>query len=532
MYNLFQTKVMLACPKYSVNILGRGAGKSSDLGRDTKMKAEVMPRALGGFVTRNFKIALERSLPAMLKIWEEMGWREYNERDGGEYVLFRKPPAHWPQPYSKRVVPERCLFTHTGTALQLITQEREDSARGFDLDFIHTDEGLTLKPEHFKRNVLPAMRGNRGKFNTHLHHGFYIASSMGWDGSFQWLLDYGNYYEEDGHKYEQLHRLLPELYLALVDAPTAEKRQEIWENHIYPIKKQLVYYVSKEDVFYCEGTSFDNLANLGLDYILNLRRNLTDEEFLIEVLNMRYDVGGESFYPDTNPMCYDMDDESGLEVALIKKAAFSDTCMYDLDVDKSRPIDIAFDAQASINPWVAGQLSADGKEYRILKDGHVKAPQRLEDAVKQIAQYYSCTTKVFNLIYDHTFVGIRPDQGSIIGDILAEFTRQGCTVYQHRINQQPGHYERYRLWNKLGMGNHNGPKLTFNYERTKGVRRAMQLTKVLRHEDGFKKDKRAERKDNVDQATTTHKTDALDTLVWHRYNNLLKEGSTTAPLIL
>ncbi len=530
MYNQLQTRNALACPKHNIEVVGRGASKSSDIGRDTKLKAEVMPRALGGFVTRNFKIALERSLPAMLKVWEQLlGWSEYNEKDGGDYVLFRKPPAHWPKPYSKRVVPERCIFTSTGTAFQLITQERDDSARGFDLDFIHTDEGLTLKPEHFKRNVIPALRGNRGKFNTHLHHGIYIATSMGWDQSFQWILDYGNYYP---HTYEQMHRLLPELYLALVDAPTPQQRQEIWKNDILPIKKELIYYVSPDDVYYSEGTSFDNLANLGFDYMLNLRRNMTDEEFLIEVLNMRFDVAGEAFYPDTTHMCFDMDDNSGLESALGKGIDLSNTCLFDADLDKSRPIDFAFDAQAAINPWSVGQMNEDGTEYRVLKDGHDKTAKGIKYAIQSCCDYYSATCKIVNLIYDHTFVGVRPDQTSIIDDVVAVFKGNGWTVRMQRLNQQPGHYERYRMWDKLATGSYVGPRVKFNYERTKTVRRAMQLTKVSRStDDGFKKDKRAERKENVDQSTTTHYTDAIDSLVWFRFGQIVKETSYSEPLI-
>jgi hypothetical protein len=531
MYNQLQTRNALACPKYNIQVDGRATGKSSDIGRDTKLKCEVMPRAVGGFVTRNFKIALERSLPAMLKVWEELlGWHEYNPKDGGDYVLFSKPPAHWPKPYSKRIVPERCIFTSTGTAIQLITQEREDSARGFDLDFIQSDEGLTLKPEHFKRNVIPALRGNRGKFNTHMHHGFSIYTSMGWDAVFQWILDYGNYYP---NQYEQLHRLLPDLYLSLIDAPTASKRQEIWQNHILPIKKQLIYYVSKDDVYYSEGTAFDNLANVGFEYILNLRRNMSDEEFLIEVLNMRFDVAGEAFYPDTTHMCYDMDDDSGLESALGKGISLSDSCLFDADLDKSRPIDFAFDAQASINPWTVGQMNEEGTEYRVLKDGHDKKAKGIKNAVQECCDYYSATCKVVNVVYDHTFVAVSANQTSTIDDVVSVFRANGWQVRLQRINQQPGHYERYRMWDKLSTGNYVGPKIKFNYERTKTVRRAMQLTKVSRSTDnGFKKDKRNERKETIDQSTTTHYTDTVDSLAWWRFGESLKEHSYTKPLIL
>lgn len=530
MYNTLQTRNALACAKYKVEVDGRGSGKSSDIGRDTKLKCEVMPRSLGGFVTRNFKIAMERSLPAMLKVWESLlGWTEYNEKDGGDYVLFRKPPAHWDKPYSKRLDYERCIFTSTGTAIQLITQEREDSARGFDLDWIISDEGLTLKPEHYKKNVLPTLRGNRGRFNTHLHHGFSIYTSMGWDATFQWIIDYGSYYPS---AYEQMHRKLPELYLALVDAATMRRRQEIWENEILPIKKQLIYYVSKEDVCYSEGTAFDNLTNLGFEYLLNLRRNMTDEEFLIEVLNMRFDVAGENFYPDTTHMCYDMDDNGGLESAIGKSIDLNGSCLFDADLDKSRPLDLAFDAQASINPWAVGQMSEDGTEYRILKDDHVKSPKGIKDAMQQCCNYYSATCKVVNIIYDHTFVALTPNQTSTIYDVKSVFRANGWTIRETRIKQQPSHYERYRLWATLANGGYNGPRLKFNYERTKGTRRAMQLTRVIRDTDnGFKKDKKAERKENIDQATTTHKTDVVDSLVWVRFGNIIGERKYSSPII-
>jgi hypothetical protein len=353
---------------------------------------------------------------------------------------------------------------------------------------------------------------------------------MGWDAVFQWILDYGNYYPG---LYDQLHRQLPELYLNLIDAPTPTKRQEIWQNHILPIKKQLIYYVSKDDVYYSEGTAFDNLANVGFEYILNLRRNMTDEEFLIEVLNMRFDVAGEAFYPDTTHMCYDMDDDSGLESALGKGISLSDSCMFDADLDKSRPIDFAFDAQASINPWTVGQMNEDGTEYRVLKDGHDKKAKGIKNAVQECCDYYSATCKVVNVVYDHTFIAVTPNQTSTIDDIASVFRANGWQVRLQRINQQPGHYERYRMWDKLATGNYTGPRVRFNYDRTKTVRRAMQLTKVIRStDDGFKKDKRKERKENIDQATTTHYTDTIDSLVWWRFGASLQESKYTEPLIL
>ena len=77
-------------------------------------------------------------------------------------------------------------------------------ARGYNVDSVDGDEALTLDKTKFENEALAANRGNLRFKGNALHHGIDLSSSMPTNQKGKWVLDFANYYEEDGYKIDQI----------------------------------------------------------------------------------------------------------------------------------------------------------------------------------------------------------------------------------------------------------------------------------------------------------------------------------------
>ena len=123
-FNPAQQIGLLLQAKNKCDIWGRGTGKSAGIAWDINLINRTMPRALTAVTGQTFGQLLTRTLPSTFKLLESMGYKMHvSAKDPGNYVINRRPPDHFLQPYEKvmkfdnllafRMVTAYCFFLRT-----------------------------------------------------------------------------------------------------------------------------------------------------------------------------------------------------------------------------------------------------------------------------------------------------------------------------------------------------------------------------------------------------------------------------------
>jgi hypothetical protein len=519
--NRWQQASFLSGANEIIDVVGRGGGKSFVLGPSGQRMAKMMPRGLFYIASDTYDRLLNTTLPAIMDAWEQMGLIE-----GEDYLINKKPADElgWEKPYSKRLKHDNTIFLKNGAAFKLVSQAAKN-ARGYSFDGGLIDEMLTIKRGFFENDLVPTYRGNTTRLNNPLHFCLHGVTSMPWDASGDYILQRGNYYAEDGHRYDELHATLPRLLAHFLDIVTDAERRRFWLHEVIPVISKLKYYVSRNNTYYSQGTVFDNLSQYNWEKLKHNWRTIERTSFLIEFLNQPYQAVGDKFYYVYNDdkHCYEPDDSKAeAELAgIITRESFRQSRLRDsskdMDVDPALPLDISGDWQVSISPFVVGQLHKECDEYRIVNDFYVLAPDWIPEVIRKFCEYYRPhVCKVVRFYYDSSAIGKHNTNVSVTEKVEQEFAKYGWRVDMCYIGKQPTHQDRYKLVN--GIMEHTDsrvPKLVFNRVNTRTLRMAMVNTVVKRSAtNGFTKNKTHEKSESYPQERAPHFTDAFDTLVW------------------
>lgn len=507
-----QWRCYLTPAKIVVNVWSRGTGKTYHQALKMRTLAYALPRGVVALVGRTLDQMLTNTLPGAIAALEDWGYTEWNGTHG-HFVIGKKPPEHWPTPYAKRIKYDKCITWYTGTTFVLISQERQGSGRGYSFDAVQADEALTLKEDHLKQEVLAANRGNNHKFKDNIyHHGIEYWTSKPYVGMGKWIDKLGSYYvDELDIDVLAANNAAAEIMLQFIDSQSKAERVELWPKIAEHLRSN-PYQVSRGGIYYNEAVVFDNINNLGWQYLKTLRQSMPDYMFRVEVLNIGINAPSERFYILDEGARYDP--PSYYENHGIHLVNSHTVTPYDLDTDlvRTEPLDIACDANASINTLVVGQQV--GNEYRILNGIYVKKALTIDNAQRFCDYYANHQKKHVRFYYDHTFIYVDAGRPESFKDQYVKVLRlNGWSVDEHYIGQAASHHSRYETINQILTNQANTLPVRFNRQRCKDVWLALESTGI-RHSNGqFKKDKRAEADPKAAQEHTTHYTDAFDTLM-------------------
>lgn len=455
---------------------GRGTGKSTIIAWRMKELAYKMPRGKFFLVGETYTQILTRTLPSTIRGLELLGYFK-----DIHFFVGRKPPKNlkWLEPYEPPSSYDHCLYWHTGAVFDLISLDNKNSGRGLNTDGGIGDEAALLDYEMLFANALSTNRGNGRIFGAEpLHHSVLFASSTPLTQKGKWLIE-------------------------------MEEQAKI----------------SPEKIFYLRASSEFNRLNLGDEWFEENKRILPDIIYNAEILNIRPGKVENGFYASLNSSVhyYTSSNASYLDSIGYTFALDGEIdCRLDDDFIRDMPIDIAFDYGASINCMVCEQEVGD--ESRYINSFYVKSPELVTEVVKLFCKYYAHTNcHEVNYYYDHTAQGTDAGRSKSFAEIVVEaFIAEGWIVYQHYIGQAPGHDHKYKFWSAaLKETDHRLPKFRFNSIRCKYLIMSMEGAGILQGKNGFEKDKRPERNKKLDQAETTHHSDAADTLAYGKYSNRL-----------
>lgn len=432
---------------------GRGSGKSDCLGTNQRLKMSALPRSKGFLASTTYNQIMTKTLPAILAAWGRYGLVE-----DVHFVIGRKPPKHFDSPISPPKKYQNVISLQNGRTIEMISLDRPDLARGGSYDDGDIDEAALLKKESYTKILLPSIRGNRWRYNSHYHQQIGMYTSMPWKSTGYWLFDY-----------EELSKTHPDEYQ------------------------------------WVTANAYDNIHILGEKGIERMRRELPHAEFMIEVMNERLIRVEDCFYHalDRDKHCYTPRYLYG------ESKTGQITTSGSSDYDPDAILESSWDFGGWFNCATVYQ-QRDLTEYMI-NSFHAGSDQKLQYVVDQLCAHYAQHRNKYMRVYGeprgHDRQATLP---SIYEQLQQLFTRHGWHV---EVVVLPGyasrrHEERREFMNDV-MDEQDArlPKLRINEDTCKSPIIAMESTQTTAE---GKKDKSKEKDRDYPQENATHYTDGID----------------------
>ena len=552
--NPAQMAYMLMQAKNKYVIYSRGTGKSFIVGAEVDENVRLMPRGVTTLAQATYGQALTKTLPSTFKLLEQLGYKRYDTKTRtGDYVVCRTPPEGWYRPYEHLMSYEHCITFSNGHVLYILTQD--GNSRGPNADFNITDDALTLDKEQFDQEVAPTNRGNehifgrKSKAPLFKHHGNAFFSSMPYEPEQKWLLEPAKYYEDerDIHLFDLWNRIV-KLQLQLIDAKLDNDVQlfkEIW-NETIRLRRSITPFVSQDGTLFILASIFDNLANVGLSYIMNQYKVMDKLTFMIEILNFIVDKIDHCYYNlDERHKYYKATNDSFIRDFAEnidwdwKQLADTDSRM-DADCNPNQAIEVSFDwgsnasflevAQCGHFDFVTKTLYKNRLVDNTINEFFVRNDE-LDDTVVNVlvdrfCHYYRYHPHKTVHYYRDRYGDIRHanSKKTYNESAIERLQRHGWTVvqYTHRGIEPPQH-DKYLLWSSItAETDERYPLKRFNASKCKYILISMNNTRVRTNSSGkWEKDKRSERNDSILPEEATHFGDCVDKRVWTKYGDIL-----------
>ena len=522
----------------ATSVWGRATGKSFIIAWIIRHVAKVAPGYSGFILGSSFKQLLSITLPSTLRALETFGFKR-----NVDFIIGQKPPKSWELPYEAPVDFSHYITIYTGykkraIGFHLLSQDKNAaSARGLNLDGGIVDERLLIDNQRYQEEIGNANRGNQ-EFLSHvpIHHAVFDFTSMPLTNKGNYLLERGNYHEEDRNfDFTEIRNAQIRLQLDFLKNKDVQYRLEVWKE-LKELNRRLVFYKSKLHHLYSESNVFDNISNVGLRFIEDRYAEMTELMFLIEMLNKRIKKIEGGFY-----VTFDRE-RHGYKGNF--NYSYLDNLEYDFDRIRSADaradsdciaelaLDIGVDFGAKINFMVVGQYLQSINQINIIKNIYVKHPLIHKDLFRKFVEYYAHHPhKVVNFYYDpqgNKSTGvtyIKPAEEC--ADIMR---KAGWTIVMKSRGASYTHHNT-KYW---FMGNvfkeldPRLPKVRINTVNAKETVISLEQSRIKEQQGQIKKDKSDERKDGLNQAETTHASDAFDNILTGKFSRIMLGLSTSA----
>lgn len=505
-YNDPQLEYMYTGAHTSVIAGGRRLGKSHGFAAPFVLRnTQSMPRSTQGVVGNTFQQLLSRTLPGTLQALEDQGYK----RDLHFYIGHKPPKnSNFAKPIIDPPSYEHAMIWYNGTIWRFISQDRAGTSNSLTLDGILLDEAKFLKFQKLKEETFPANGGFRGHFgNIPWHHSMLIISDMPTTKAGSWFLTYKE--KMDKELIDTIHSLIFE-------------RWEVQQRMKIDPKPYHTAYLRELDialaklrsvaVYYREWSSIENLLLLGERYIRQMKRDLPPLVFQTSILCKKINNQRDNFYSALQESIhyYDAFDNSYLDSLNYNYQDKDDNCLQDGDLDREKPICIAFDYNANINWLVAGQRH--GVKMQTLKSFYVKYERKIRELVQDFCKYYrQHSNKTVIYYYDNTALGTNYAVGDddFAAVICSEFERLNWSVQRIHLGNPVPHRDKHRMIH-LALKGQKYLFPLFNKSNNEALLLALENTGVKITPKGFQKDKSGEKLDESEEDYLEHRTDGTD----------------------
>ncbi len=504
-FNKLQRYIMSIAASVVVAVCGRRFGKSHGVNAPWLLRnVQAMPGASMGIVGASFQQLLTRTLPSTLKGLEMMGYK----RDV-HFVVGKKPPLSYgyAKPYIEPVSYDRVISWYNGSIQYLISQDIPGSSNSLTLQGIIGDEAKLLNFDKLKDETFPANGGFQGPWkDCPWLNSMLFTSDMPSGKRGSWFMNYEEKMDHDVINY--IEGLIYKIFHLKAKPQTTYTIKLIAQ-----LEKELSYWRSNA-VHYIEASSIENVELLGVKYIAQQKRDLPPLIFQTSILSRKPGKLQGTFYESLNPKFHyytAFNNSYLLDLDYNFKDAQNENCLQDGDLQKDKPISIAFDYNANINWLVAGQQK--GSKMLILKSFFVKYERKLRELVDDFCKYY-CNhyTKEVVFYFDQTALGsnyaVSDDDFRTV--ICQQFEKHNWTISPVHIGQAPRHHEKHLMINQALMGQNNYLYPRINENQNEALILAMELAGIKIGRNGWEKDKAGEKLVESEEDKLEHRTDGTD----------------------
>ena len=525
---------------------GRGVGKSTGfLAPRLYQCALTIPRSEGIFLGNSIKQLYTKTLPQVITGLEQV----FGLKEGYHFVRGRAPKnLGYKMPIKVPRVWENVIHWYNGSCTYAISMAIKASSNGFNSAYIIADETRYLQPwKKVVEEVLPTLRG--GMYD---HPGWdeklnpYYLSQM-WVSDAAITVKQAEWEKNIDTQTEEINEQIAEMLAELKVLP------ELASNEYFLRKLNSLRAQSR--VFF-NFSSLENVAILGERFIRELKRDMPEMMFNIQILGMRKGVARDGYYAnfdsDVHGYIPGEDDQTNAvynkytkkfvhthyDGGIKKKVEYETVdldetskikdCSLDTDVLPSEPLRIAFDYNANISTVCTGQTyKMDGTESLVvLSSMFVKNERKLRALCGDWSRYYEPQRRRNNNVifyYDATakqggaYALENAKDTQYHNIVKEELEKRGWKVTMVFMGSPMGHAQKFQFINDVLTGRQK-PFLRINKENNEYLIVAMENCRVVMSSQGPKKDKSLEKRKSEEgeagpMETRTDITDALDTLL-------------------
>lgn len=543
-FNYPQQRGWIVNANTTVAIIGRAGGKDHGFVTPVLLRnVKGLPRGATAFVSPTYMKAKTDMVPALIKALEKFGF--YEEID---FWVGKNIPQNIPheKAFEHPRDADYSIFFRNGHTVRIIGLDNKKTANGQSNDFLLLNEARFIKHEDFISRVKPTNRGNEDTdfINRHYHHGTLITTDMPRSNSSRWILDFEKEVDHEqidlivSFDFEQRELIKSignelvslgqnvslqvtidkeKLLQVMKDLLKQGKLTEALEMRFRRELKRLddiLFELRREAVYCLRASTLDNLDAVGVRFINEMKRDLTDNEFDASILNEEVNSTDDPFYSTFNDEQHGYDDVNYEYVDLFKNLEdMPQPWRKDNDLDKTRPLQIACDWNKKMTCMEIGQEFTHA--FKVLNSLAVFDPERIKHLCKKFDEYYNGypTRKVVHH-FDHTAIGEDASREiPYYQELKNELKALGWTVEDNYIGQASTHKSRNKMFLRVYAEDDPGTKrVRINSINCKDLIKSLTDAGSYQTEAGIKKDKRTEQSKDVKPQHSTHHTDAHDTL--------------------
>lgn len=529
--NQVQGQILNADCKEMYCVIARGGGKTNVASIYEARNMHSMPRCMRLLLGPSYRKVLTDLLPGIMMAWERLGYY----RDV-HYVIGNSPipkKQKWLEPYFTPPEGYRNFMIHwyTGAALRIGSTDRKVTLNGLSLDGITADE-LKLQPEDIFNEVLKVNRANPDREWSHLpeHNSVVTFTDKYWTRkNGDWVM------KKKKNANPKAVRDILILQAALNDITQSGP------NGIYYTNQQqaasiikLLHKMRNETTAFFEAPVYVNIPAISPAYILQMKRNMPENEFRASMLNhdlIRTD-GTDYFYPLLSEEAhgYYADNHSRLDnLEFDFDRLKNPDSTFDTDLDSALPIEISCDWGGTINCLVVAQQKATS--INIINSFYAKHPEGIKQLADKFCQYYRLHKhRQLNFYYDPSGNNKMPNSSETVAEEFARYLReQGWIVAMMHLgmHNNPRYELRYELFNRIlakpSLHDTRYPYFYMNRSNCREVFISMLNAPLKKREKKLLKDKSSEKAGSgILPEHATNFSDAVDYLVMHKYGHLLQ----------
>ncbi len=405
--SVLQHKVLLTDTQNLIGEVGRGSGKTTEMFAPRIVRVSYsMPRSTMLLVAPTYAFIMDTIIPGIITY---LG-KHYTR--GIEYEYGKEPPKHFLRPITPVGRYKHSLSFAWGTTLLWGSLDRPESIVGKNVVHVFADELLRIDETDFVERVVPTLREDRELYG-HSHYfggitGF--SSTPNFENDNDWWLKYAENVNQAA--IDEIENMAFDVLQAQGQLLYAENDLEEYQKEGNEFKigsttkkiKRLSGYIARQSAklsekrhsesgkwAYIKGSSFSNLAILGLDYIKRqfsgARSNF--DKFKLSILGIRPERVKEMFFANfgkghifKDSYVYHTDSKNNVLETIGERRRNSSDLKY---CDPTKPLIFGYDPGNFMSLVVAQERP---HELRIIKNFYVWTPKQHFDLAAELTEFF------------------------------------------------------------------------------------------------------------------------------------------------